>query len=380
METWNREELYAEVWEQPLMKVAPKYGISNVALGKVCRKLQIPLPGRGYWVKKEFGKPVKRLSLPVAKDLPVVHRQKFPVAQDISDSKTVSPQPEPTDPEFLRIVELESRHIVIDAEAKRHKLVVATGRILKEARPDEKGMLPLRYDMPCLEIRVSRGALERSLTFLNAVILALEGEGFPVSVQQGRHGAAAQIFGHRVPFAIVEKLREKGRREVTEYSSTRTIIEYQPTGDLEFHIGDYAYGRKYRDRKMHRLETQLTACIGALMREGRSELISAKLAEQQRIERQEKQKELAELARQIADEEKKVKGLETWVSSWTRAQEMRDFVSALEKVWKSEGHDLSPEAQKGQRIIWMKQQADRLDPMLPSPPSVLDRKRELNQW
>jgi len=48
METWNREELYGEMWEQPMVKVAPKYGISAVAMGKVCRKLQIPLPGRGY--------------------------------------------------------------------------------------------------------------------------------------------------------------------------------------------------------------------------------------------------------------------------------------------------------------------------------------------
>jgi hypothetical protein len=47
METWKREELYAEVWERPLVKVAPKYGISAVALGKVCHKLQIPLPGDG---------------------------------------------------------------------------------------------------------------------------------------------------------------------------------------------------------------------------------------------------------------------------------------------------------------------------------------------
>jgi len=52
METWNREELYAEVWEQPLVKLAPKYGTSNMTLGKVCRKLQIRVPGRGYWAKK----------------------------------------------------------------------------------------------------------------------------------------------------------------------------------------------------------------------------------------------------------------------------------------------------------------------------------------
>jgi hypothetical protein len=36
--------------------------------------------------------------------------------------------------------------------------------------------------------------------------------------------------------------------------------------------------------------------------------------------------------------------------------------------------------EKGQRIAWMKQQADRLDPMIPSPPSILDRKGELSRW
>ena len=76
METWNREELYAEVWKQPLVKAARKYGISAVMLGKVCRKLQIPLPGRGYWIKKEFGKPVEHALLPEAKDLSLVQRFK----------------------------------------------------------------------------------------------------------------------------------------------------------------------------------------------------------------------------------------------------------------------------------------------------------------
>jgi hypothetical protein len=52
MDVWNREELYAEIWEQPLVRVATKYGISAVMLGKVGRKLQIPFPGRGYWTKK----------------------------------------------------------------------------------------------------------------------------------------------------------------------------------------------------------------------------------------------------------------------------------------------------------------------------------------
>ena len=32
METWNGEEMYAAIWEQPASKVASKYGISVDAL------------------------------------------------------------------------------------------------------------------------------------------------------------------------------------------------------------------------------------------------------------------------------------------------------------------------------------------------------------
>ena len=376
METWKREELYAEVWEQPLVKVAPKYGISAVALGKVCCKLQIPLLGRGYWTKKEFGKPVERLPLPPGKDIPIVQRFKLP---PLEQSLKLPPKDAPADPEFLRIVDLESRHIVIIPDGPRHKLVKAIGKTMKRVQSDEKGILHPSYNEPCLEVRVSRTALERALVFMNAVILCLEAEGFVVTVQQGKHGTGAQIFGYRVPFAMVEKLREKSRREVKEYSWTRTIIEYEPKGELEFRVGDYACGRKFRDGKK-RLEEQLSTCVGALLREGRDSLNSAKLAEQHNLECQVKERERAELARQIAEEEKNVSDLEGWVSSWARARQMRDFIAALEIVWAQQGHDLSPEMQKGQRIIWMKQQADRLDPMQPSPPSILDRKRELNRW
>jgi hypothetical protein len=55
---YTREELYKGVWSQPIQRLAAAYGLSDVGLGKVCRKLRIPLPGRGYWNKKNAGKPV----------------------------------------------------------------------------------------------------------------------------------------------------------------------------------------------------------------------------------------------------------------------------------------------------------------------------------
>ena len=56
----TREELFELVWERPMTKVAADYGISDVALKKICDKHRIPVPGRGYWAKKAAGKKVQR--------------------------------------------------------------------------------------------------------------------------------------------------------------------------------------------------------------------------------------------------------------------------------------------------------------------------------
>jgi hypothetical protein len=61
---YNREELYEKAWSQPMQKLAKGYGVSDVGLAKVCKKLYIPVPGRGYWAKKAARRPVaKRPSL-----------------------------------------------------------------------------------------------------------------------------------------------------------------------------------------------------------------------------------------------------------------------------------------------------------------------------
>src|ERR1700686_5302138 len=89
---WDRQELYERVWQLPLRTLAAEYGVSDVALGKVCRKLQIPLPGLGHWTKLECGHVIPRPPLPEVHDLPVLLRQ-------------VREQPTPILPEDAAIVE-----------------------------------------------------------------------------------------------------------------------------------------------------------------------------------------------------------------------------------------------------------------------------------
>ena len=60
----SREALYEEVWTDAVTVVAPRYGLSDVGLVKICKKLGIPVPPRGYWAKLKAGRPTRKLPLP----------------------------------------------------------------------------------------------------------------------------------------------------------------------------------------------------------------------------------------------------------------------------------------------------------------------------
>lgn len=60
----TREELYARVWSVPLLQLAREFGISDVALGRMCRRRNIPCPPPGYWAKRRAGRPPPRPLLP----------------------------------------------------------------------------------------------------------------------------------------------------------------------------------------------------------------------------------------------------------------------------------------------------------------------------
>lgn len=61
---FRREALYDLVWTAPVIEAARRLGVSDVALGKLCRRARIPIPGRGYWARVESGQPLGRTPLP----------------------------------------------------------------------------------------------------------------------------------------------------------------------------------------------------------------------------------------------------------------------------------------------------------------------------
>jgi hypothetical protein len=60
----SRKELYELVWSEPLKILAPRFGISDVALKMACGRAEVPTPGLGHWAKKAAGKGTSQVGLP----------------------------------------------------------------------------------------------------------------------------------------------------------------------------------------------------------------------------------------------------------------------------------------------------------------------------
>src|SRR5580692_6027192 len=58
-----RKQLYEIGWSEPMKILAPRFGISDVALKKACARAEIPTPGLGHWARKAAGKGTSQVAL-----------------------------------------------------------------------------------------------------------------------------------------------------------------------------------------------------------------------------------------------------------------------------------------------------------------------------
>ena len=91
----SRAELYELVWSLPVRTLAARYGISDVALAKLCRRRQVPVPPRGYWAKKRSGQKIARPAL--AEFVKAVTKPKSPppapASRQFPERPTAPPEP-----------------------------------------------------------------------------------------------------------------------------------------------------------------------------------------------------------------------------------------------------------------------------------------------
>jgi hypothetical protein len=331
-----RNQLYDEIWAEPVRTVAKRYGISDVALAKICRKLNIPRPPVGHWVRKEHGYKIEQAPLP-------------PLRPGGDTVATISP-PRPR----LRLSSAVQARLAADRNAHipvksrlvgPHPLVAATAEALTIAKRTPSNLFARTPRLPHLDIRVTSKTVDRALRIMDALITALEAKGFGVKVTS-KGGTQVEVLGEKLSISLDETNRqvahvltaEERERQIRYAGTWIPKWDYEPTGLLRFRINEWGgqgARKTWIDGQRHRLDDMLHQIVAGLVTFAEGERLAREERDRQHREWEAERARHAELERRRQEEEAHRQQLEREAEAWARTKSIRDYVDAVESEAKA---------------------------------------------
>lgn len=332
-----RDELFEMVWSEPISKVGPKLGVSDVALAKICRKLDVPRPPRGYWARLQHGYPVEKPSLPNPKK---------------GTPNSYCLQPVRQAEELPALPNRPAPEVTVKARVARYNPIVAELRSeLKSGWQDQYGRIRSYHG-----ISVSQASVSRVSRILDALIRALDERSIPTRI--GEHGLECIIAGEAIRLELHEPSSRQTPKNQSDYGYPRW--EYVPTGKLTLTLGSWylsGYRTTWSDGKTKSLEEHLGVIVAAL--EDAPRVILAK-KEKQRLERIARARErLCEERRfnLYAFTQERAKKIDELVENIDKANSIRALIEAVESA-----SDAPASTKRLAR--WADLYADHVDPLV----------------
>jgi hypothetical protein len=371
-EEYDRAQLLDEVWAEPVSVVAPRYGLSDVGLKKLCARLQVPTPTRGHWAKVKAGRRIP--PKPKLKEFKGDPRHLLkPHISLVIQAKEQALEDERLQAVTIYEQDPANRIIVPGRVTRWHPLVAATRDAFHKTHKDSRGFpLPGKE----LDIAVSVEQRSRALRIAHALVRALEARGF--RLLEGRRNLEVEMYGVRLPLSIVEPSTrsdyvptdaEKAAKARGGWSYWPRYT-FTPSGRLEVR-GDGSYGSTVRDGIRQAVEEQLNKLMVLMARRAigilrfREEMARAEAVRQAR-----RLEVLAQKAAQDAEKEK-LETLRAVARRWQEAQLIRAYLDELQQGAQSSEGGLS-DAQIDY-LRWGRAKADWLDPLINEPDPILDQ-------
>lgn len=350
----KRAELYALVWEKPMTHVAKRFGISDVALRKICVKHDIPTPPLGYWAKLASGKKVVQSSLPSSK-------------KEENDTIYLTEQPaserpfsvERAESEALERENIAENKIIVPSEKpdSLNLTALSVERLLKKAKLDHEGFIGCSGP-GLVEVKIGPALAQRVVVLIDTFFKALKHRNYEIREDEG--GVAINIDGELFRLSIEETRDRKAHEPTAEelkrqkerdawrarfpdlYSSNKQSKVYRswdyfPSGRLYYELfskdrkpwlGTTHAGRWY-DRSTKKAEEYLNSSIIALV--STSALIKhekAVAAEQERLREEEALRRRREQARRERHQ-KRCNFLDKKAEDYSQYLRLKDFASYL---------------------------------------------------
>lgn len=376
--TLARRELYDFVWKRPVRTLAGEFGLSDVAIHKVCRRHRIPTPPPGYWAKLQFGKPVTRASLPKLKadeahlDRITIHRQWRPNLPNNELAEVNSP----ADPaEFLSEGSPEMR------------LLEATMNKLERAKPHREGLVVCEGSR-LIKVGARAETLPRVRLLLEALLATAKANSISVIAQA--NSAKFMIGDESVSFSV-EEVTDQVPHEPTD-KELKAVAKWEADRAATLKRGGYWWERNpppipkwerryqgrlavrleevrarsedsywgtplrvtYGDAGKRKVETRSAVIIAAAIRIAEAKRNNAILEEKRRLAEEEVARRRAEEARRAALKAKREQALSTIEKEQMKLSRLEALLSVLEG---RAGAD--PPVRYARLLAWLRDERDQ---------------------
>ena len=370
----SRETLYEEIWAEPMTTVAARYGVASNFLGRICERLRVPCPPRGYWAQLKVGKADPRPSLPPARPgdevswartygeyrtaQPHLDRTPFPSART-TRSRPDWPHPfvsglQPeyekgrvTSDEYLKPAKRTLPDVFVSKDALPRALSTLSDLLWKIEQAGHRVVFAPRdeiYQRPFLNHHGGKNELQSwdvwhverpTLAFVGGVAFGLtlfeKTESVEVAWRDGKHVRVAD-------------LPKRGRWAYPESTSRKDL----PSGRLCLRVYSPYPGVEWEKRWEESTAGELSKSFGAVVKEMEAagpaivklaeEATRRREEEQRRWEAERKEAQIQEAARKKAEAEKSSRDqLLGIVQGWSLARQIEAFFVDLER--RAEGKD-----------------------------------------
>lgn len=369
---YDRETLYMEVWMLPITEVAKKYKVSDVAIHKICKSLNIPTPPIGYWAKVRAGKPVSKQP-----PLPATENEKQKTGLQTGFTNPHMPVEMPS----LDFLEEEDRVVVLavsnqiqltDENDKMHAKVIthrqsvlAWDKADKVAQKDWRGNRTDGKKPPLLWGNISMDSLPRVCRILDSLIKAMEPLGCTVTddLQFVVRGETISISISESQTKIAHVLTKDEQREMLVYQDAqkRGRYAYKPNirkydnvynGKLSFCIDTK---KSISDGKSNTLENRLGEILISFYQISETLRLERIAKEEAERKRQQEEARKEERRKRYNAEVEHTNALMNAAEDYDAACKIRAYVDAIEAAG-------NLDEDKRDWIEWAKNKVDWLDP------------------
>lgn len=373
--TYNREKLYKEVWANPVVKVAAQYGVSDVAIHKICKKLNVPTPPLGYWAKVSAGAKVPKTPLPKTNGPTQITGAK--TFEGVKE-KIADPAKQPL--EFLSDTEREKvlhavQEIKMPAEnAQLHKKIAAYRSVVKnwnQKDRKEEGAQRKKdhyYNPPFLAGVISNESLPRVYRILDALFRQVESLGGSVNddlslrvrnehvrieIAEGQDKVEHVITKQEAQALI--KYRDEKRRSSWASEPQIRKYDYVFNGRLRISIRQ---GRYFRDTDKINIESRLGEMLIELYEESEVIRLDREAREEEARKKAEAERRKEERRKRYNKEVERTIALENAALDFETACRIRAYVKAVAASCEHDGLDEETAAW----VDWAAKKADWFDP------------------